>query len=103
MTLNLTNPSQQILAPWTSRGRPPLASPELSLKILFDHLEDFLIWCLGDAQSRPSREVPGKMFSGFPWRTFKGYPIGIMWGLPLDDDDDDDELFLWYGWPTKDV
>ena len=20
-----------------------------------------------------------------------------------DDDDDDDELFLWYGWPTKDV
>ena len=19
------------------------------------------------------------------------------------DDDDDDELFLWYGWPTKDV
>ena len=29
-----------------------------------------------------------------------------MWGLPLDDDDDDDdddELFLWYGWPTKDV
>ena len=21
----------------------------------------------------------------------------------VDDDDDDDELFLWYGWPTKDV
>ena len=20
-----------------------------------------------------------------------------------DDDDDDDELFLWYGWPTKDI
>ena len=20
-----------------------------------------------------------------------------------DDDDDDDELFLWYGWPTKDL
>ena len=20
-----------------------------------------------------------------------------------DDDDDDDELFLWYGWPAKDV
>ena len=20
-----------------------------------------------------------------------------------DDDDDDDKLFLWYGWPTKDV
>ena len=20
-----------------------------------------------------------------------------------DDDDDDDELFLWYGWPPKDV
>ena len=20
-----------------------------------------------------------------------------------DDDDDDDELFLWHGWPTKDV
>ena len=20
-----------------------------------------------------------------------------------DDDDDDDELFLWYGWPTRDV
>ena len=20
-----------------------------------------------------------------------------------DDDDDDDEMFLWYGWPTKDV
>ena len=19
------------------------------------------------------------------------------------DDDDDDELFLWYGWPTKDI
>ena len=20
-----------------------------------------------------------------------------------DDDDDDDELFLWYGWPRKDI
>ena len=20
-----------------------------------------------------------------------------------DDDDEDDELFLWYGWPTKDI
>ena len=20
-----------------------------------------------------------------------------------DDDDDDDELFLWYGWPTKNI
>ena len=27
-----------------------------------------------------------------------------MWNkLNDDDDDDDDELFLWYGWPTKDV
>ena len=26
-----------------------------------------------------------------------------MWNKLNDDDDDDDELFLWYGWPTKDV
>ena len=24
-------------------------------------------------------------------------------GSDDDDDDDDDELFLWYGWPTKNI
>ena len=36
------------------------------------------------------------------WITYF-FSLSFIYDDDDDDDDDDDELFLWYGWPRKDV
>ena len=79
-------PSQKILVARASQGRPPPPSPGHPLKILFDHLGDFLNWgCL----EITSRGRPNLTSKGRPWEVHSGCLQDVLMTSPR--------------WPSKHV
>ena len=95
-------PSQQILVPRTFQAKIVPTSSGRRLKAVFDHLQDFSIWCCGDVPKwRPGNfliwrpiDVLGRLICYFP-SSFSGrsqnvsrgpskHVLGIMWGHLLD-------------------
>ena len=71
-------PSRQVLVPRTSQGRPPAASPERSLKIIFDCAGDVPIWRPGGSPEMTSRGCFYLAIKGRPWEVDLGSPQEVL-------------------------